>query len=86
MVFFTRLALNFSKGEKFAIIEQIRKLPGLAKDPAVQLFLSGYLGLSPEHIARFGNLGAVVHIGGVVIKMLEQLALPRYAASALTAQ
>jgi len=50
------------------------------------LFLSGYLGLSPEHIARFGNLGAVIHIGGVVIKMLEQLTLPRYAASAFTAQ
>jgi len=27
-----------------------------------------------------------VHVGGVVVKMLEQLALPRYAASALTAR
>ena len=86
VVFFANMVLNITQGDKLALIEQIRDLPSLAKDPAVQLFLSGYLGLSPEHIARFGNLGAVVHIGAVVIKMLEQLALPRYAASALTAQ
>jgi len=86
VVFIGHLVNNLVKGDVYALVAQIHDLPKVAADPVTQYIFRKYLGISTEQLAKLGTAGAWARVGGIVVKMLEQLALPRYAASALTAQ
>lgn len=58
----------------------------LAQYPSVQFFLIGYLNISATQLEKLSSWGLVVHIASLVTDMVEQLLLPRYAASSLEAQ
>jgi len=85
-VFFVKLVDNLNNKDIGAIIKQIVELPKLASDPAAQFFLIGSLKLSATQLDKLASWGQVVHVASVVTDMVEQLLLPRYAASSLVAK
>ncbi|TAL41891.1 MAG: hypothetical protein EPN89_18385, partial [Methylovulum sp.] len=85
-VFFVKLVDNLNNKDISAIIKQMVELPKLAQDPSVQFFLIGYLNISATQLEKLARWGELVHIASVVTDMVEQLLLPRYAASSLEAK
>jgi hypothetical protein len=86
VLFFADLSLNIANKDKWAILKQIRDIPGLAKDPAVEYFLLTSLKLTPTQIKNFGSLSYVAQFTSSILELFVQLVLPRFAVATLVAE